>query len=132
VTGANNNVATRPNSTGKSPRLDNPTIAHWFDTTQFVKTPSWTFGNLGRSLPDVRSPGIASFDISTSKTTQIRESIRLQIRGEAFNIANHPNFLQPNGAFVPGTNGLNSSSTFGTITAARDPRTIQIAMKLIF
>jgi hypothetical protein len=132
VSGANNNLATRPNSTGKSPALSNPTVAQWFDTTQFANPAAWTFGNLARSLPDVRSPGVFSIDISASKTTNIGEHLKVQLRGEAFDALNHPNFLQPNGTFVPGTNGLNSSSTFGVVTAARDPRTIQVAMKLLF
>jgi hypothetical protein len=132
VSGANNNLATRPNSNGQSAQLADPTISEWFNTADFVNPPSWTYGNVSRDLPNVRAPGIVNIDLTASKSFQIIERLRLQIRGEAFNIANHPNFLPPNGAFVPGTNGLNSSGTFGTITAARDPRIIQVAMKLIF
>jgi hypothetical protein len=56
----------------------------------------------------------------------------LQFRAEAFNLLNHVNLLYPDVTFVPGANGLNSSATFGTITGARDPRTFQLAMKLLF
>jgi len=132
VSGANNNLATRPNSTGQSADLANPTIQEWFNTQVFVNPPSWTFGNVSRVLPNVRAPGTKNINFSPSKTTQIKERFRLQIRGEAFNVFNHPNFMPPNGSFVPGANGLNSSATFGTITAAKDPRIIQLGMKLIF
>ena len=132
ISGANNFVATRPNSTGQSANLGNPTIHEWFNTQVFVNPPNWTFGNVGPVLPNARTPGVDNVDFSVSKTTAIRERWRLQIRGEAFNGLNHPNFLPPNTAFVPGTNGLNSSSTFGQITSDRGPRVIQVATKIIF
>ena len=130
--GANNNIATRPNSTGKSANLSNRSASEWFDPTQFVNPPSWTYGNIGRTLPDVRNPGIVNLDFSAIKDTKIRESLKLQFRAESFNAANHVNLLAPNATFVPGANGLNQSGTFGTITGARDPRNNQLALKLIF
>ena len=45
---------------------------------------------------------------------------------------NHTNLGLVNSTFVPGTNGLNSSSTFGTITSSLASRTIQLGMKLLF
>jgi outer membrane receptor protein involved in Fe transport len=131
ITGANNNIATRPNSTGVSAQLSDPTVQEWFNTLAFVNPPNWTYGNVSRTI-NVYGPGVMEIDMSASKITQIKERFKLQLRGEFFNIPNHANFLSPNTTFVPGTNGLNSSSTFGTITSARDPRIIQIAAKLIF
>ena len=34
--------------------------------------------------------------------------------------------------FVPGADGRNSSSTFGTITSARDARIVQLGLKVLF
>ena len=34
--------------------------------------------------------------------------------------------------FVPGTDGRNRSSTFGTVNSARDARIVQLGMKVIF
>ena len=48
----------------------------------------------------------------------------LEARGEAFDIFNHPNFLDPNSAF--------GSTLFGRITAAREGRDIQLGAKLNF
>ena len=63
----------------------------------------------------------------------------LDLRAEAFNILNHTNFV---GAFAPsgqpagatfGTLSTNlSSSNFGQITGAYDPRILQFAMKVFF
>jgi hypothetical protein len=132
VTGANNQLATRPNSTGQSAKLDNRSATAWFNTAAFVNPPLYTYGNLGRVLPDVRNPGVVNVDLSIIKDFSIKERARIQFRAESFNVANHVNLGFPNATFVPGANGLNNSSTFGTITSARDARSIQLGMKLIF
>ena len=132
VSGASNFLASRPNSTGKSAAIDNGTIARWFDTSVFVNPPNYTYGNLGRVLPDVRNPGVINVDLSLVKNVQIHERIRLQVRAESFNALNHVNLGFVNGGFSPGSDGKNVSSTFGTISSARDPRSIQLGMKLTF
>ena len=120
------------NSTGVSAHLDNGTSDRWFDTAQFVNPPNFTYGNVGRTLPDVRNPGILNFDISVIKDTTITERLKMQFRGEAFNFVNHRNLGSPNVGFSAGANGLNNSSTFGVITTARDPRIMQFGLKLMF
>jgi hypothetical protein len=50
--------------------------------------------------------------------------VRLEARGEAFNVINHTNFADP-------TTNL-SSSNFGRILNAGDPRILQFALKLRF
>jgi hypothetical protein len=132
ISGANNNLASRPNSTGQSAKLDHPSIAEWFNTAAFVNPPQFTYGNLGRVLPDVRDPGVVNLDLSLSKNTSIKEKAKLQFRAEAFNFINHVNLGYPGVTFSPGANGLNVSSTFGVISSARDPRNVQLGMKLVF
>jgi hypothetical protein len=132
ISGASNNAATRPNSTGQSAQLLNPTIAEWFNTAVFVNPPNYTYGDLSRTLPDVRSRGFFNVDFSLIKNIHIVERFSLQIRAEAFNLDNHVNPEYPNATFVAGANGLNASGSFGTITSARDPRTVQLALKLNF
>jgi hypothetical protein len=132
VTGANNQRASRPDSTGVSAKLDNPTAARWFDTTQFVNPAPFTFGNVGRTLPDVRAPGTVNWDLSFIKNTRLVERGNLQFRAEMFNFLNHVNLGIPNTGFSPGPDGRNQSGAFGTITSARDARTIQLALKLSF
>jgi hypothetical protein len=132
VRGANNFLADRPNSTGTTAILENPSRDRWFDTTQFINPPDFTFGNIARTLSDVRAPGTVNIDFSIIKNTKIHERFNLQIRAESFNFTNHVNLLEPNTTFVPGTNGRNSSSTFGTIVSARDARIVQVGLKLLF
>jgi hypothetical protein len=132
VRGANNFRADRPNSTGVSPRLETRTAARWFDTTAFRNPADFTLGNLGRVVPDARTPGAFNIDLSLIKDTRIREGLRLQFRAETFNIANQVNLGIPDTTFVPGPDGLNRSGTFGVITAARDARIGQLGLKLIF
>jgi hypothetical protein len=54
------------------------------------------------------------------------------VRAEAFNVLNHVNLMAPNTTFTPGPDGKNRSATFGVITAARDPRLLQLGLKLNF
>jgi hypothetical protein len=131
VRGATNFAADRPNSTGQSAALDNPTRTAWFRTDVFVNPPDYELGNVGRTIPDVRHPGAVNFDISLLKETTIRERFRVEFRAEAFNIANHVNLGLADDNFVPGTDGKNRSSTFGTVNSARDARIVQLGMKVI-
>lgn len=50
----------------------------------------YTFGNMGRNI--LRGPGLANWDASISKVWRLSERFKLQLRGEMFNVANHPNF----------------------------------------
>lgn len=132
ISGASNFRASRPNSTGTSAKLDNPNEYRWFDTTQFVNPPNFTLGNVSRTLPDVRAPGIFNMDLSAIKDTRLAERLRLQFRAEAFNWLNNVNLGLPNMGFSAGPDGRNQSAAFGTIVSARDARIVQLGLKLIF
>ncbi|MBI4876319.1 MAG: carboxypeptidase regulatory-like domain-containing protein [Acidobacteria bacterium] len=118
----------RPNSTGKSARLDGPTgdrLNRYFDTTVFTQPAPFTFGNTARTLPDVRGPGARNLDFSLFKNFALTEKIALQFRAESFNLSNTPVFGFPN-------QGLNNVS-FGRISGtASDPRQIQFGLKLLY
>lgn len=60
------------------------------------------------------------------KDTTITERTRVQLRLEAYNVFNHTQF-DPNGVSTNLTSG-----TFGAITAAENPRLVQIVAKFIF
>ncbi len=132
VRGASNFRADRPNSTGRSAKLEKRTVTRWFDTEQFVNPPPFTFGNIGRVLPDVRTPGTVNWDLSLIKNTRLGEQLTLQFRAESFNFLNHVNLGLPSATFVPGADGRNQSGTFGVITRSRDARVIQFGLKLLF
>ena len=53
-----------------------------------------TVGNLGRNT--TREPSEFNLDLAVARTFPIRERLRFEIRGEAFNFLNHTNFNAPN------------------------------------
>ena len=65
------------------------------------------------------------FDFTMSKNVRFSESVRLQLRAEAFNIFNHTNFRSFGSL-------NNTSSVFGTISGFRDPRIMQFGAKISF
>src|SRR5207249_10659601 len=81
-----------------------------------------TFGNSGMS--SIAGPNTWQFDAATSRTFQLRETQRLELRAEAFNVTNSFQMNNPNTNF--------SSNTFGQVTSARDPRIMQFALKYVF
>ena len=118
----------RPNNSGKSSKLDGDVesrLTRYFDTSVFSQPAPFTFGNVGRTLPDVRGPGVKNIDFSLFKNFKIVERISLQFRAEAFNLTNTPSFGFPNQNF--------NAVQFGQITAtATDPRQLQFGLKLLF
>ena len=75
-----------------------------------------------------RGPGFANLDFSLIKNTRIpwftHERAQMQLRGEVFNLTNRVNINNWD------TNLANT--TFGTATSARDPRTIQLGMRIVY
>ena len=132
VRGANNFLADRPNSTGQSAKLDNPTALQWLRGDVFVNPATYTYGNVGKVLPDVRAPGIFTMDFSLAKNTRIGERTNVQFRAEAFNSLNWINLNYPNASFSPAANGQNANALFGRITSDRGPRNVQLALRLTF
>jgi hypothetical protein len=64
--------------------------------------------------------------MAISKRFPIYNRSQLELRGEAFNLLNHPNYSNP-------ITAINSTSTFGRITStANDARLLQIAAKITF
>jgi outer membrane receptor protein involved in Fe transport len=109
---------------------------------------SMHFGNEGRN--SLRGPHFRQFDFSIFKNTSISERLKMELRLEAYNLLNHPNFANPLlPAFIADAapNGINlngtSSGTLG-LSATGDvgigypflgsggPRTLQIAAKFTF
>jgi hypothetical protein len=113
---------------GQQIQLDNPTTDLFFNKLAFVRHPRG-FGNAGRNI--IEGPGLQDIDFSVAKSTRIKEGISVQLRAEAFNLLNHPNFAQPN--------RTQNSGDFGRITATRttrgdlgSSRQLQLGIKLIF
>ncbi len=105
-------------------------------------------GNLGRNV--LRGFPVFQIDIALRRQFSLTERIKLQLRAEAFNIFNHPNFGDP-GANFNFTNDLSSplfgqstqmlgrslgsggtSGGFNPLYQIGGPRSIQLALKVQF
>jgi len=121
---ANSFAGRRPNQVS-NPNSGAPhTFAQWFNTAAFVNLPAAAGppGNAPRG--SIRGPGLQRWDFSLFKNTKVREGMNAQFRAEAFNIFNHTNF-----DLVRLTR---QSGSFGQIISTRDPRIMQLALKLYF
>ncbi len=110
-------VASNPNLPNGQKTLD-----RWFDTSAFAQPAQFKFGNQGVNI--VRGDGVVNLDASILRNFPIRESMKVQIRGEFFNITNHPNFGNP-GATLNGPG-------FGIVSGAGAGRRIQLGARFVF
>ena len=94
-----------------------------FTGQAFFNVSPGTTGSLGRG--GLNGPSTFNFDASVIKNIAITERVRFQIRGEAFNLFNHTNFIP--GQFID----INSTS-FGRIGSAFAPRVVQVAGRIEF
>jgi hypothetical protein len=120
----------RPDLTGSKPVLDNyrDTLLY-LDRSQFTLVPTSGAsgptlrpGNANPSL--IRGPGAWNVNMSLSKGFRFTESVRLDLRVDAFNAFNHVNYNNP-------TLAINSPQ-FGVITGSADQRTAQVGARLAF
>jgi hypothetical protein len=120
-----------PSNTGATARPDRlrdgrlPTDqrdpARWFDLDAFAAAPSYTYGNSGRNI--LRAPGRVGTDLGVARTLTLTERVRLQFRGEFFNLFNTPQFGLPGMSI--GTPGV---GIIGTVITPE--RQIQLALRL--
>lgn len=95
----------------------------WFNTAAFTTPAAFTFGNVGRNT--VYGPGRQTLDLALQREFAMTETIKVQVRAEAFNALNHSNLGTPN-RFV-------NTPQFGTITEAATPgREIQFGLRVSF
>jgi outer membrane receptor protein involved in Fe transport len=126
----NSSISSLPDEIG-DPTLsgDQRSAQKWFNTAAFAPPPSFAqCGACGRFGDSPRlafhNPGLATVDLIVNKSFQVRESLRLDFRAEAFNAFNHVNLGSANNTFT--------SAAFGTIGTAQPPRIIQFGMKFAF
>ena len=98
-------------------------INHWFDTTAFPTPAQYTFGNSGRDI--LNGPGFHNIDFGLSRVIGLVEGASLEIRAEAFNLFNTPQFGLPNATL--------GQSTTAVISSVFNPqRQIQLAARIQF
>jgi hypothetical protein len=102
-------------------------LTEWFNTACFVQPPAFTFGNVSRTEPNLRTDGLSNFDFALVKNTAFgpEDRVGLQFRAEFFNIFNVPQFGYP--GMTVGT------PSFGIVSSQlNNPRLIQFGLKLAF
>ena len=107
------------------------TPACTFETLQTTPT-SGIYTGLGDIQRNaVTGPGYADLDLSGEKDTKITERLSFQLRADAFDILNHPNFGQPSGNVQSATFGQISSTRFA-VSDGGSSRQLQISGKFVF
>ncbi len=124
------NLQACPNGAGLSGSATSR-LNQWFNTSCFFQPPIFTLGTVSRTLPNVRQDGTHNLDFALFKNFDVvSERLKFQLRGEAFNLLNTPQFGNPGGS-CPCNGGSNGN--FGVVTSqVNNPRLIQVAAKLIW
>jgi hypothetical protein len=122
----------RPNQILADPYCVPQTINCYLSGKAFAYPAAGTLGNLG--LNSLIGPNYFDVDVALSRRFPVKEHQYAEIRAEAFNIENRPNFLNPGTAGLSGgtANSALNSSTFGRIQSDVSPRIMQFAVKYVF
>jgi hypothetical protein len=125
--GVNNNLVDTPNyAPGCDLKLNrDPKNGPAFNTACFSLPELGQLGNAPRRF--FYGPGIQNFDLALIKHVRFDATRDLELRLEAFNVFNHPQFY---GAGAVDANI--ASPTFGNIISAAAPRFLQVAAKFSF
>jgi hypothetical protein len=112
----------RPNLVGNA--LSGPGAARtqYLNPLAFAVPAAGNFGNLGAFA--IYQPLYANWDVSTQKAFPIGERVSASLRAELYNFPNHFSYTTISPTF--------GAANFGQATAATDPRTLQLALKLSF
>lgn len=115
--------ALRADLTG-NPDLPNNqrTPGRWFNTAAFAQPAAFRNGASGVGI--ARADGKINLDVSLLKNFPLGDRRKFQLRGEFFNLTNHPNFGNPGSVLgAPG---------FGVINSADPGRRVQLGARLVW
>ncbi len=108
-----------------SPELSDPTLDKWFDTSFFQRQPSYTDRSNPIYYPGLTAPRQWNLDTTLSKSFQINERFRCELRMEAYNTTNSIIWSSPNVSV--------DSALFGKITSQSNRgRELQYTLRLHF
>jgi hypothetical protein len=117
------NVSIRASHSGPV-HLPHGISGYWFDPAGFYKPALGSDGNLGRNA--IYGPGLATGDVSVFKYLSLTERLKTELRAEAFNVTNTPQFTNPDSNVGDGN--------FGRISSTRQysERQLQMAVRFTF
>ena len=99
-----------------------PTATQYLAPAAFATPAAGTYGNLGAYA--IFYPRFNNWDVSLQKDFRFTERLHTAFRAEFFNFPNHLSYT--------GISSTYTSSTFGQITGATDPRTMEFALRMTF
>lgn len=107
-------------------------LYQWVNPARYTQNAIGTFGNAGHF--SLRTPSYFDIDAALIRKFNVGERAAIEARVEAFDVTNHPNFggPTPSTGVALGPARTLSSSSFGRITTAGDPRILQGAIKFSF
>jgi len=116
------------------------TVLQYFNTSVIAEPAVNTVGNNGQYSNFVgnagkavfRGPGTNNWDVALFKNIPIKEKVTFQLRGEFYNLFNHPSFSGVDTAAQFNAAGQQTSNTFGNLTSDLGPRQIQLAGRITF
>ena len=100
------------------------TLHQWFDPSSFTPPPVTAAGipirpgTLNRNV--IHGPGYHAADAAVFKSFSLPEKAKFEFRFQVYNIANTPQFTNPNGYWDSGTSNSNPLSNFGAIDGTRE------------
>ena len=107
-----------------------------FNPAAFAPTPKGTYGNVSFGnvpLGVLRGPGTNNWDIALSKRIPLASERRyLQLKAETFNTFNQTQYLSYDTSLVFSAAGTQTNNQAGIYNHARDPRKVQVSVKLYF
>jgi hypothetical protein len=124
VSGTGSPIMNRPDLVG-DPNHGPRTPSRFFDPAAFRTPEAGRFGSSGRNV--ISGPGAQSLDVALVRAFRVSDVTRLQIRLDAYNALNHPNFAAP-----PSLQNLADAPDFGALFIARSPRIFQLGLKFLW
>ena len=92
-------------------------------TNAFALPAQYTYGNGGRNI--LRGDNLKQLDFSLMKRFRFTESKAMELRGEFFNLLNHPVFSAP-------SSSINVASGAQVSSTLNQSRTVEVAVKIFF
>lgn len=118
--GANGSL--RADVTGQPISVPNPGIGEWFNTAAFTVPSAGQYGTAGRNT--IIGPGTTTFNMSLSKTFSFKDFYALEMRLDANNVFNTPQYAS--------IDTVVNSPTYGQVVAVGNMRQVQVATRFRF
>jgi hypothetical protein len=99
-------------------------LTKYFNAAAFQQVGPDLIGSTPRFLSTYRGPNLVNEDATLMKNFNIKERKYIQLRLEAYNVTNSPQWGTPNTSF--------GSTSFGQITSTDPARRVQVAVKAYF